>query len=129
MKELPIFVYGTLKAGGIFDIFKNFKREEIQASLPGAALYDLGAFPALKLEGENTVRGEVHFYANSKIYQHVLQRMDFIEGFNKSKNDLFTRKIVNVKTKIGKQQQAYCYVYNGKVDQKMKIVSGIWECS
>ena len=127
MKKLPVFVYGTLKEGECFDIFRSFKRTIVKGTLQNAALYHLGKFPGLKLSGDGCVLGELHFYDNIEGLRSVLNRMDRIEGYEGRKTDLFTRKEVDVILQSGKKMKAYTYLYNGDVMDAWKIASGEWK--
>jgi gamma-glutamylcyclotransferase (GGCT)/AIG2-like uncharacterized protein YtfP len=73
---IRLFVYGTLKRG-----FANERElahavfERVAATAPGHALYDLGAYPALVLEGSGVVQGEVY-----RVPVSALARLDEFEG-------------------------------------------------
>jgi gamma-glutamylcyclotransferase (GGCT)/AIG2-like uncharacterized protein YtfP len=127
MKLLRIFVYGSLKAGAERDIFKDLNRTVLPARLSGASLYDLGAFPGLKLGGCSVVYGELHQYYEQEQYRYILDLMDQIEGYRGEKTDLYKRVEVEVSLESGEKVKAYTYVFNWKVEEANLIHSGVWE--
>jgi len=126
MEQIPLFLYGTLKAGGSLDSFSVNERVIIEAELKGAALYDLGAFPGLKLDAKSTVKGEVHIYKSLAAYKKVLKILDFIEGYKGRRDDLFKRVIVEVRLASGETTEAFAYLYNRPVSEEKRIASGRW---
>jgi gamma-glutamylcyclotransferase (GGCT)/AIG2-like uncharacterized protein YtfP len=126
VKNLPIFVYGSLKAGADRDIFADLQRSVVPAQLQGASLYDLGYFPGLKLGGSEVVYGELHKYYSNKQLRYVLKLMDQIEGYYGRKTDLYKRVEVAITVETGQKLNAYTYIYNRQVGSASLITSGWW---
>jgi len=91
MNETNVFVYGTLKKG---NSRRGLNRWNVGATFIGDAvtadakfdLYDLGAFPAVGLNGENHISGEVW-----SVDDATLEDLDRIEGYP----DFYNRIEVN----------------------------------
>jgi gamma-glutamylcyclotransferase (GGCT)/AIG2-like uncharacterized protein YtfP len=120
------FVYGTLKEGGHFaDQFDEYRTAAMQAKLEGFELFNLGWFPAIK-PGEGTVQGELHRYTNADMVRGMFDR---IEGYTGDpKTSMYDRRRVTVTTDEGKEE-AWAYVFMGKVDKKNKVKDGEWKLS
>ena len=81
MNETNVFVYGTLKKG---NSSRGLDRWSLGANFIGNAvtsqnkftLYDLGAFPAVGLKGEDYIAGEVW-----SVDKDTLDDLDKIEGY------------------------------------------------
>lgn len=67
-----VFVYGTLKQGGT--LHTGAEEEVLEDTITGT-LYNLGPYPAIKLEGEGEIKGELHL-----IDEAYLPAYDRIEG-------------------------------------------------
>jgi len=86
-----VFVYGTLKGGNQvrgMNKFANATLIDDTAITSDAAysLYDLGAFPAVVMGGDNQVQGEVW-----QVDADVMQRLDYIENYP----EFYDRKKIN----------------------------------
>lgn len=124
MKYTKIFLYGTLKVGGVLtSTFIDENRECYErASVKGYDLYDAGYFPAM-VDGNGVVKGELHYYKNG---EDILKILDAIEGYDKQDHarSLYIRKKIEVLTDNGRQM-AYAYIFNRKPVGK-KIEKGEW---
>lgn len=128
-KLCRFFVYGTLKEGGRFDgsHFAKLRSKVQKASLPGA-IYNLGSFPTIKLDGKGMVMGEVHTFPKEHI-DDIKRSFDRIEGYNPDAptKGLYNRHIIEASLEDGEKVKAFVYEYNGSVDEDSKIESGVWE--
>lgn len=81
MNETKVFVYGTLKKGNShrgLDRWASgvrFIGEAVTAE-PSYSLYDLGAFPAVNMNGNSHISGEVWV-----VDDQTMQDLDQIEGY------------------------------------------------
>jgi gamma-glutamylcyclotransferase (GGCT)/AIG2-like uncharacterized protein YtfP len=120
-----VFFYGTLMSG-----FKRPGRERLDAKLApvgrgwiGAALFDLGLYPAAIPAADGRVRGEVHRMLDTDA---VLAVLDEIEGFRADEPDtsLYTRVETPVTFDDGHVASAWAYFYNAPLGQAQRIASG-----
>lgn len=123
-KEITrVFVYGTLKVGGYFaSRFDDFRISSTKAIFKGT-LFDAGGYPALIEIGNDIIHGEVHEYMEPTI---VLEKMDFIEGFDKDKEEkmnLYVRK----KVMIDDEPEIHVYFFQQSVKHMKRIKNGIWK--
>jgi gamma-glutamylcyclotransferase (GGCT)/AIG2-like uncharacterized protein YtfP len=85
-----VFVYGTLKGGNQLRGMNKFANATLidTATTSDAAysLYDLGAFPAVVMGGNNRVQGEVW-----QVDEDIMQQLDYIEGYP----EFYDRKQIN----------------------------------
>lgn len=81
-ERLPFFVYGTLLPGQPNAVLwgESIVAQET-AVLAGGRLYDMGFYPMLVEEGEESVIGIVNYVAESE-YEAVLARLDDLEGYD-----------------------------------------------
>ena len=124
MTEL-VFFYGTLMKG-----FERAGRSRVEAKLTpmgrgsiGAALFDLGIYPAAIPSADSRVSGEV--YRISDI-DAVLAVLDELEGYRPSDPDtsLYRRIETPVTMDGGQVAQAWVYFYNAPLGQAQRIQSG-----
>lgn len=116
-----VFVYGTLKRGMSNERYvPNDAIEKMcEATIQGELYYiNSGAYPCLKLEGSNTIYGEL-YTIKEKYFDFILKQMDLLEGCP----DLYERKIVNVNTENG-IEQCWAYIFNLDAFLGDKIPSG-----
>ena len=113
MSEL-VFVYGTLKEGFSNHHVLGEMRKLIGEATTVASTFsmlDLGAFPAVSLEGGTTIKGEVYSIPN-------LKRVDSLEGYPHFYNRM------EVETTMG---SAWMYfVKDGDYPMNEVIPSGEW---
>ena len=85
-----VFVYGTLMKGNKTRGLDQFPGSEFVGGALTAdskySLYDLGAFPAASLQGNNRIKGEVW-----EVSEETFLVLDRIEGYP----DFYNRKLVN----------------------------------
>ena len=130
MDTVKIFVYGTLKVGGLFsDEFNRFRLDTKPAFIDSYLMFDFGKFPGIVYSkgSKSMVYGELHTYSDPK---SVLELMDYIEGYypNNKKSSLFLRKYVKVSLESEKVK-AFTYVYASfSATKSFKLIKdGIWK--
>jgi len=120
-----VFVYGTLRpprpgrpAGDTFfyQSVAAHVRSSVPAHLPGAILYDLGAYPAAR-PGEGLLQGDL-----LTVEAAALALMDRIEGHP----DLFRRARVCVQAGDGQVDAWIYWAGEALVAGKPRIVEGDW---
>lgn len=120
-----VFFYGTLMAG-----FDRRRRAGIDQKLAyigrgsiGAALFDLGLYPAAVPAPEGTVWGEVYRMTDPDA---VLTALDDIEGYRPDDPDrsLYVRNETEVTLPDGSRETAWVYFYNAPLGQAPRIGSG-----
>jgi gamma-glutamylcyclotransferase (GGCT)/AIG2-like uncharacterized protein YtfP len=120
-----VFFYGTLMSG-----FKRAGRSRIDPKLTpqgrgsiGAALFDLGIYPAAIPASDSRVRGEIYRMFDSA---SVLDALDEIEGFRPARPDesLYTRVETPVTFDDGHVESAWVYFYNAPLGRAQRIDSG-----
>jgi gamma-glutamylcyclotransferase (GGCT)/AIG2-like uncharacterized protein YtfP len=120
-----VFFYGTLMTG-----FKRPGRERLETKLQpegrgwiGAALFDLGIYPAATPAADGRVWGEVHRMLDADV---VLATLDEIEGFRPSEPDtsLYTRVETPLTFDDGRVASAWAYFYNAPLGRAQRILSG-----
>jgi len=131
MKELKVFVYGTLKEGRPLDrqSLVSMRTSVKDATIEGSIFaFEHASFPTIKLDGEGLVIGEVHTFPE-KHMKDVVRMMDAIEGYNKKQPDkgLYNRHEVKATLKNGDVVTAWAYEYNGSVNPELRIEEGLWE--
>lgn len=107
---MKLFVYGTLKKGGA--LHTGVETSIVEDSIQGK-MYSLGAFPAVRLDREGTVYGEIH-----EIDDRFLEVYDRIEGEGR----LYRR--LNVTTNSGEEVQVYEFMQ--ELPEESVIESGTW---
>lgn len=117
-----VFVYGSLKKGqGNHGVLYP---SELHVPTPKPTkfvgndkilgrIYDLGYYPGLKPDFDAKVHGEIY-----EVDAPVLERLDRLEGHP----DLYTRKEVLTENGV----KCWTYFYNGNVDNRHYIRSGVW---
>ena len=113
---MKVFVYGTLKQG-----YHNH-RLLAQATLlgefttpPNYTMYHLGGFPAVVMDGNTAIIGEVY-----EVDRQEFQQLDFLEGYP----DFYTRDIIE--TDYG---DAWMYHITdvSSLEHSPVVTSGNWE--
>lgn len=127
MSRKPIFVYGTLRTGfGNHSHFLAGNITEIEdGTISGYRMVSLGGFPMVfETDTPSVVRGEL-MHIREDIYDHVLRRLDGLEG----EGHFYYRKPCSVHTPSG-VKEAEVYVgptsdnyYSGS----QEIGSGDWK--
>jgi gamma-glutamylcyclotransferase (GGCT)/AIG2-like uncharacterized protein YtfP len=122
-----VFAYGTLKRGFSrfhLPVLARLRRRVEPAELRGT-LYDLGTYPGLVLQGEGTVKGEVHLFADIEQALGVLDRLEGYLGDGNPAN-LFRRQLVEARDRRGRRRRCWTYVYAGRTSELQHIDSGMW---
>ena len=118
MSKHLVFVYGTLRRGGVRAMPSIFPDSKFvgDASV-GGSLYDFGAYPGLVLDEANSpVVGEVY-----EVDEEILGRLDDIES-----SAYYRRKRVEVS--LG-DRRVTCWVYEPDAElfpRRTLIASGDW---
>lgn len=118
MDKHLVFVYGTLRRGGVRAMPELFPGSELTgvASVRGR-LYDFGEYPGLLLDGEGApVAGEVY-----EVGEEVLKRLDEIE-----EPAYYSRREVEVS--LG-GENVKCWIYEPDLSlypSRTLITSGDW---
>lgn len=125
---MKVFVYGTLKLGGMFsEKFLPLRISSERATLENFAMFSIrGYYPGIVFSEGGVVHGEVHEYQHGEA---VLAEMDRIEGCGgkNKKDNLYNRYPQTVKLNYGKEVIAQVYIFNGSVAGFKKIESGEWK--
>ena len=120
-----VFFYGTLMSG-----FKREGRARVESKLAsmgrgsiGAALFDLGIYPAAIPSADSRVNGEVYRISD---VENVLAVLDELEGHRPDEPDtsLYRRIETPVMMEDGHVAQAWVYFYNAPLGQARRIESG-----
>jgi len=120
-----VFFYGTLMSG-----FKRAGRSRVESKLTamgrgsiGAALFDLGIYPAAIPSADSRVNGEVYRMSDG---DNVLAVLDELEGHRPAEPDtsLYRRIETPVTMGDGQVAQAWVYFYNAPLGQAQRIESG-----
>lgn len=120
-----VFFYGTLMTG-----FRRPGRSRLDLMLKpvgrgciGAALFDLGIYPAAIPAYDSHVWGEVHQMIDPDT---VLRALDEIEGYSADEPDasLYTRAEIPVVLEDGRGVLAWAYFYNAPLGRAQRIESG-----
>jgi gamma-glutamylcyclotransferase (GGCT)/AIG2-like uncharacterized protein YtfP len=120
-----VFFYGTLMTP-----FHRTGRRRVEQHLAyrgrgsiGAALFDLGIYPAAVPASDSRVWGEVYEMTHPTI---VLQALDELEGFRASEpeSSLYTRALTPVTLEDGQLVEAWAYFYNAPLGRAERITSG-----
>ena len=118
MSKHLVFVYGTLRRGGVRAMPDLFPEAKFigQAKVRGN-LYDLGTYPGLLLdESDSLVVGEVY-----EVDDETLGKLDEIEA-----SSLYRRKQVEVSL-AGRKVTCWVYVDNSRLyPGRTLIISGDW---
>lgn len=133
-KELPIFVYGSLREG--FFNYDKYLKGKVLRKTEGKTkgkLYHMPYknYPAL-LDGDNDVYGEIMILDD---YENTIKALDELEGYNGPNNTLneYEKKIVDIKeTCSGEIRKCYIYAYNVDNDfrfqkESVYIKNGNWK--
>jgi gamma-glutamylcyclotransferase (GGCT)/AIG2-like uncharacterized protein YtfP len=120
-----VFFYGTLMSG-----FKRPGRSRIDQKLElvgrgsiGAALFDLGIYPAAIPAADAKVWGEVYRMIDSDA---VLAALDEIEGYRANEPDtsLYLRVETPAVLEEGGTARVWVYFYNAPLGQAQRVESG-----
>jgi len=124
MSEL-VFFYGTLMTP-----FNRPARQRVDPHLAfagrgsiGAALFDLGIYPAAVPTSDGCVWGELYEILQPSV---VLAELDELEGFraDKPESSLYNRIKTRVTLENGSTLDAWAYFYNAPLGRAPRIESG-----
>ncbi|WP_405730413.1 gamma-glutamylcyclotransferase [Streptomyces sp. NBC_01537] len=123
--QLPLFVYGTLRAGEANHaaMFRGRTKIVIPAVLSGAVLYDGPGFPyAVNADGGRVLGELVH--PLPELYNEVLADLDHLEEYVPNAPDsLFVRVARGTRTEDGEPVLAWVYLA-GPVEERRLHASG-----
>jgi gamma-glutamylcyclotransferase (GGCT)/AIG2-like uncharacterized protein YtfP len=121
MRNINVFVYGTLLSAGANPAERMVDAEVVTGAKVPGVIYDLGWYPGFKqasaLDDPSDVFGEL-----IKVDEEGIERLDAYEGAP----SLYTRAETTVQTNAGEFVPAFVYVYNGNVHDDDRIVGGNW---
>ncbi len=122
--EILVFVYGSLKRGfqnyyGLLDGHIGTSEFLFEGKTKGE-MYDLGAFPAVNVNGEGEVHGEVF-----KVDRRVLRALDRLEGYP----SFYNRSKVKVESKEDDRKvKAFIYhIPKQRITSKIRVPGGNWK--
>ena len=124
-----VFVYGTLRRGGVRAISTLFpKAEDRGPAVVRGLLVDFGAYPGLELSKDLTDHRVVHgeLYAGDAA---TLQRLDEIEVYkaDQPERSYYLRVRAEVTMAAGETVEAWTYEYNPALLGSTEVVSsGDW---
>ena len=89
----------------------------------GAALFDLGLYPAAVPASDGRVWGELYEVRNPAM---VLEALDELEGYRagEPESSLYTRAVTPVTLDDGRVVDAWAYFYNAPLGRAQRIESG-----
>ena len=140
-RQLPFFVYGTLKPGSI-----NYKRynlaeatvSELSATLDRAALYTDGIYPFVLLlddaRPDDQVQGFVLTLADAH-YPRLLRELDDLEEYDPDalpEQSWLVRRVIHVRLASGAAVETWIYLAGPAVTAQIKagkltrVTSGDW---
>jgi gamma-glutamylcyclotransferase (GGCT)/AIG2-like uncharacterized protein YtfP len=111
-QPLPFFVYGTLMIGQPNETkWQDCVQRFEKASIDNCRLFDVGHYPMMLIGKGGKVFGQLVRLRN-ECYSHILQELDFLEGFdpNHPKDSNFLRVRAQIKTHAGEKLEAWTYV-------------------
>lgn len=111
-----VFVYGTLMTERANH--RHFMTGAVSVGageLYGYAMYDLGAYPGIKLSRKDSVKGELFL-----VDEQTMERLDMLEG----NGNLYDRVNVEVRGKPADAWLAQTYAYRGTVRGDRKVKKG-----
>lgn len=129
MKNINVFVYGTLLSEGSNPASAMVDAEVIgRATVPGV-IYDLGWFPGFKRasvvdEDQSLVHGEL-----IRVDEEGLERLDAYEGcpslYHREETTVILTKD-DWDDDLWAAVPAYIYIYNGNVHEDDRVPTGEW---
>lgn len=117
-----VFVYGTLMAGCGRAMTGDNRVELVgDDSMPGS-MFNVGAFPGIKLDGQNQVLGELYEILDDS----VIGMLDMIEGYRGPERELgslYLRRVVQTNNGV----ETFVYEFNYDVKELQAIPNGDWK--
>ena len=116
-KTFKVFVYGSLKRGfynyyGRLDGTRGYAKFLGEATTKGK-MYNLGHFPAVNIDEEGTIHGEVF-----EVDENVVRALDLLEGYPTFYN--------RTKVPLSSGDQAWIYHIERELPEDQHIPSGEW---
>jgi len=126
MRDL-IFVYGTLKRGFAQHKLLLGKTQFIANGWVKGKLYKISYYPGAKLSKSGKIYGEIYKIKKPYLYR-LLKELDEYEeiGYKFTKPFEYKRVVAKAHTK-NTTYNVWFYEYQGKVDKKNLIKSGIFK--
>ena len=123
-----VFVYGTLRAGGSNDIRRYRPApQRVGDAVAQGTLFDLGAYPGLRLDGASAVIGEVY-----RIDARVEQALDRLESVTRDDSGEYRKRSVVLDVRLGssgRTERLDCLTYEihpNRLAGRASIPSGDW---
>ncbi|KAB7844989.1 gamma-glutamylcyclotransferase family protein [Streptomyces mobaraensis] len=119
---LPVFVYGTLRRGGVnYDAFLRGRTAgEVPALLAGAVLYEGPGYPFAVSAPAGEIRGELMTLAPAG-RAAVLAALDELEGHRPGDpGNLYDRVVRDVRTERGETVRAWVYLAAERVARRLR---------
>lgn len=111
MSKKKVFVYGSLKQGyGNHPLIKDSVLLGECLTKPIYTMYSLGAFPAVVLQGNTSITGEVY-----EVDDDTFARLDRLEGYP----DFYDRTMID--TDHGK-----AWMYFLEREEGVEVEGGVW---
>ncbi len=118
---MNVFVYGTLKQGGMYHAYLKGAKLIEKDALASGTLYDTGfGYPAMTAGEDGTVAGEVY-----EVPDELWAGLDEVEDCTGSPDDLYEKITAEVKSPSG-SHQAVIYVAKKENLLRQRIENGIW---
>jgi gamma-glutamylcyclotransferase (GGCT)/AIG2-like uncharacterized protein YtfP len=125
MSEDHIFVYGTLRRGGVREMSRLLPRcRDLGPATLRGVLHDFGAYPGLRLDEDGVVHGEIY-----TVDAEALALLDDIERFlpDDYEASYYFRHRVVAQLADGASIECWVYEFNPKYyGQRAPITSGDW---
>lgn len=128
MKPLPFFVYGTLLPNqpNYYQWGENVVSVQ-PATLPNAALYDMGSYPMLIEQTTGFVKGAIVEIALEH-YDTILKRIDELENYfpDKEAQSMYLRRTRTVIKTDGLACEAMVYIGQPQYVFALEPIGGDW---
>ncbi|MGI5341551.1 gamma-glutamylcyclotransferase family protein [Streptomyces sp. CA-181903] len=119
---LPVFVYGTLRRGGVnyAAFLRGRTADEVPARLAGAVLYEGPGYPFAVTAPAGEVRGELMTLAPAG-HAAVLAALDELEGHRPGDpGSLYDRVVREVRTERGATVRAWVYLAGERIARRLR---------
>lgn len=123
MRRSNVFVYGTLRKGGVYHRYLATSRFVGEAVTPGF-MRDHGRFPIAYFGGGGFIKGEVY-----QVNSQTLGRLDSLEGFDSDhpERSFYIRRKICVKLMDnGDVENVWAYEFRQDVSALPIVESGDW---
>lgn len=131
-KNLPALVYGTLRPGqhNYTSFLEGVTVKETTVSVNGFRMYGGGGFPYITEAGaDETIVAEL-VYIDPEIYDRVLHRLDFLEGYRSPYGPNHYDRITTTVEVDGETVEAWIYVagvyVKDDLDKLPLVAHGDW---